>query len=155
RMLPMPPKEGEQRRLSWLERGSNAVYRPIERLYSAGLAFCLRRRWVVGIAIVVAFGMTVPVWKKVGGGFLPPDDEAQFEIYIQTPEDTTLEATTLFAERLARQTRELPEVESTLVSVADGDQRQPNVGHIYIHLTDPDKRSRSQAAVMEQVREDI
>jgi len=110
---------------------------------------------VVGIAIIAAFGMTLPMCKKVGGDFLPPNDEAQFEIYIQTPEDTTLEATTLFAERLARETRELPEVESTLVSVADGDQRQPNVGHIYIHLTDPDKRSRSQAAVMEQVREDI
>ncbi|HEX7842320.1 MAG TPA: efflux RND transporter permease subunit, partial [Kofleriaceae bacterium] len=52
RMLPLPAPAGEERRKSWLERGSNFVYRPIERLYSGVLAFCLRHRWVVLIAIV-------------------------------------------------------------------------------------------------------
>ncbi|HET7502241.1 MAG TPA: efflux RND transporter permease subunit, partial [Kofleriaceae bacterium] len=155
RMLPMPAAEGEERRKSWLERGSNAAYRPIERLYSAVLAFCLRHRWVVGIAIVASCGTTVPMCKKVGGDFLPPNDEAQFEIYLQTPEGTTLQATTLIAERLARKTRELPEVESTLVSVADSDQRQANIGHLYVHLTEPETRSRSQLLVMEAVREAV
>jgi hydrophobic/amphiphilic exporter-1 (mainly G- bacteria), HAE1 family len=152
RMLPLPAPAGEERRKSWLERGSNLVYQPIERLYSGVLAFCLRHRWVVGVAIVATFGLTIPMCKKVGGDFLPPNDEAQFEIYIQTPEGTTLEATTLIAERLARKTRELPEVESTLVSVADGDQRQANVGHIYIHLTPPETRLRSQLLVMSDAR---
>jgi len=155
RMLPMPAPIGEERRKSWLERGSNAIYRPIERLYSAVLAFCLRRRWVVGLALVATFGMTVPMCKQIGGDFLPPNDEAQFEIYLQAPEGTTLEATALIAERLARKARELPEVDSTLVSVADSDQRQANVGHIYVHLSDPENRTRNQAAVMEQVREQI
>jgi len=155
RMLPMPAPLGEERRKSWLERGSNAVYRPIERLYSAVLAFCLRRRWVVGVAIFATFAVTIPQCKKIGGDFLPPNDEAQFEIYVQATESTTLEATTLIAERLARKTRALPEVESTLVSVADSDQRQANVGHVYVHLTDPEKRSRSQALVMAQVRAEI
>jgi HAE1 family hydrophobic/amphiphilic exporter-1 len=155
RMLPLPAPIGEERRKSWLERGSNAIYRPIERLYSGILAFCLRRRWVVGLAIVVSFAVTLPMCKKIGGDFLPPNDEAQFEIYVQTPESTTLEATTLIAERFARQVRTLPEVESTLVSVADGDQRQANVGHVYVHLTDPEKRKRNQNDVMAQVRAEI
>jgi hydrophobic/amphiphilic exporter-1 (mainly G- bacteria), HAE1 family len=155
RLLPMPAAPGEQRRLSWLERGSNFMYRPIERLYVAVLAFCLRHRWVVGVAILATFAMTIPMCKKVGGDFLPPNDEAQFEIYFQAPEGTTLEATTLIAERLARRSRQIPEVESTLVTIADSDQRQSNVGHIYIHLTPPEVRSRGQAVVMEQVREQI
>jgi hydrophobe/amphiphile efflux-1 (HAE1) family protein len=155
RMLPMPAPVGEERRKSWLERGSNFMYRPIERVYSGVLAFCLRRRWVVGLAILGAFAVTPPMFKKVGGDFLPPNDEAQFEIYLQAPEGTTLEATALIAERLARKTRELREVDATLVSVADSDQRQSNVGHIYVHLTDPEKRTRSQALVMEQVRKEI
>ena len=59
------------------------------------LAFCLRHRWVVGVAIVGSCATTSRSCKKVGGDFLPPNDEAQFEIYVQTPEGTTLEATTL------------------------------------------------------------
>jgi hydrophobic/amphiphilic exporter-1 (mainly G- bacteria), HAE1 family len=155
RMLPLPAPLGQERRKSWLERGSNAVYRPIERLYSAVLAFCLRRRWVVFVVIAGSFAMCVPMVNQVGGDFLPPNDEAQFEIYVQTPEGTTLEATTLIAERIARKTRALPEVDSTLVSVADSDQRQPNVGHVYVRLTNPEARSRSQALVMAEVRASI
>jgi len=155
RMLPMPAPDGMERRKSWLERGSNLVYRPIERLYSAVLAFFLRKRWLVGITLLATFALIMPMAKKVGGDFLPPNDEAQFEIYIQTPEDATLEATTLVAERIARKARAFPEVESTLVSVADGDQRQANVGHIYVHLTEPETRARSQLLVMADVRKTV
>ncbi|MGN6106724.1 MAG: efflux RND transporter permease subunit, partial [Kofleriaceae bacterium] len=155
RWLPSPPPPGEERRKSWLERGSDMIYRPIERVYSGVVAFCLRRRWVVGLAIIGSCSTMVPLGKKVGGDFLPPNDEAQFEIYIQTPEGTTLESTTLIAERLARKTRAYAEVESTLVTVADSDQRQANVGRVYVKLSDPGMRSRAQNEVMEIVRKEV
>ena len=155
RMLPPPPPPGEHPRKSWLERGSDFVYRPIARFYSGVLAFCLRRRWVVGIAIFGSCASLAVTTKQVGGDFLPPNDEAQFEIYIQAPEGTTLESTTLIAERLARKTRQYPEVDSTLVTIADGDQRQSNVGRIYARMTDPETRMRSQADVMELVRKEV
>jgi HAE1 family hydrophobic/amphiphilic exporter-1 len=155
RMLPLPPPPGEERRRSWLERTSDFIYRPIERLYSGVLAFCLRHRWVVGIAIIGSCATTPMLAKKVGGDFLPPNDEAQFEIYLQTPEGTTLEATTLIGERIARATRVYPEIDSTLVSVADSDSRQSNVGRVYVHMTDPEKRTRSQAEMMAVVRKEV
>jgi len=155
RMLPPPPPPGETPRKSWLERGSDFVYRPIARFYSGVLAFCLRRRWVVGIAVFGSCASLAVTTKQVGGDFLPPNDEAQFEIYIQAPEGTTLEATSLIAERLARKTRLYPEVDSTLVTIADGDQRQSNVGRIYARMTEPESRTRSQAEVMELVREEV
>ncbi len=155
RMLAPPPLDGTERRKSWLERGSNAIYRPIERVYSGVLAFCLRHRWVVGLAIVGSCVTMVPMAKKVGGDFLPPNDEAQFEVYIQAPEGTTLESTTLMAERIARRIRAYPEVESTLVTIAGGDSRQSNVGNVYVHLTDPVTRKRNQAEVMEEVRKEV
>jgi len=155
RMLPVPPPEGEHRRRSIIERVSDFVYRPIERIYSGILAFCLRHRWIVLVAIIGSCGTTIPMCKKVGGDFLPPNDEAQFEIYVQAPEGTSLESTTLISERLARRTRNISEVDSTLVSVAYGDQRQPNIASIYVLMSDPVKRSRSQAEVMEQVRKEI
>ncbi|MBL9019280.1 MAG: efflux RND transporter permease subunit, partial [Myxococcales bacterium] len=155
RWLAPPPPPGTERRKSWLERGSDFIYRPIERVYSGILAFCLRHRWVVGLAIIGSCATMVPMAKKVGGDFLPPNDEAQFEVYIQAPEGTTLEATTLIGERIARKIRQLPEVDSTLVTIAGGDQRQSNVGNVYVLLSDPEKRSRDQNQVMEQVRKEI
>ncbi|MDQ3365058.1 MAG: efflux RND transporter permease subunit [Myxococcota bacterium] len=155
RWLPPPPPPGEERRKSWLERGSDFIYRPIARVYSGILAFCLRRRWVVGLAIVGSCATMVPLAKQVGGDFLPPNDEAQFEVYLQTPEGTTLQATTLIAERLARKIREYPEVTSTLVTIADSDQRQSNVGRIYVRLSDPRNRSKHQNDVMEIVRQEV
>ncbi len=155
RILPLPAPEGQERRRSWLEKISDGIYHPIARLYSGVLAFCLRHRWVVGVAIIVTFAITVPMCKKLGGDFIPANDEAQFEIYLQAPEGTSLDATTLIGERIARQVRDIPEVDSTLVTVAGGDQRQSNVGSIYVHMTDPGKRKRSQNDVMQQVRTKI
>jgi hydrophobic/amphiphilic exporter-1 (mainly G- bacteria), HAE1 family len=155
RMLPAPPPPGQERRRSWLERGSDFLYRPIARGYSGVLAFCLRRRWVVGLAILGSCASMVPLAQQVGGDFLPPNDEAQFEVYIQAVEGTTLEATTLIGERLARKIRAYPEVAHTLVTIADSDQRQANVGRIYVRLTDPRDRALHQNDVMELVRKEV
>jgi hydrophobic/amphiphilic exporter-1 (mainly G- bacteria), HAE1 family len=154
RLLPMPNLDGEIRK-SWLEKLVDHGYRPIERGYIRLLAWSLRHRWVV-VATCIGSCATVPmVAGKVGGGFLPANDEAQFEIYVRTPENTSLEATALFTERLARRTREIPEVESTLVTVADGDQRQANVAKVYVRLSPPDERVRSQDLVMDDVRKKV
>ena len=155
RMLQVPAAEGQVRHRSILERFSDGLYHPIARLYSGVLAFCLRHRWVVGVAIIAAFGTSFAMCKKLGGDFLPANDEAQFEVYLQAPEGTTLESTALIGERMAREIRAIPEVDSTLVTIAGGDQRQANVGNIYIRLTDPGMRVRTQNDVMQQVRDQI
>ncbi len=155
RMLPPPPADGSERRKSWLERGSDFLYAPIARGYTGLLAFFLRHRWVVGLMIIGSCMTMGPLAKKVGGDFLPPNDEAQFEVYIQAPEGTNLETTTMVAERLAREIRRYPEVDSTLVTIGDSDRRESNVGRIYVRLTDPQTRARSQDAVMESVRQEV
>jgi HAE1 family hydrophobic/amphiphilic exporter-1 len=154
RML-TPPAPGGHARKSWLERASDKVYQPLLRLFNGMLAFCLRRRWVVGLSIIGSCATLPMVSKHVGGDFLPPNDDAQFEIYIQTPEGTSLEATTLLGERLARRTRAIAEVDSTLVTIADSDKHEPNVGRVYVRLVDPEHRERSQDEVIQEVRERI
>ncbi|MEZ4400313.1 MAG: efflux RND transporter permease subunit [Kofleriaceae bacterium] len=158
RMLPMPPPKGEQRKKTILERIIDGGYLPIERLYTRALAFMLRKWWmklavvVVSIMAVMASG---PLGKKAGFGFLPTNDEAHFEIYVKTKEGSGLDATAVVAERLARATRRVPEVTHTLVTVADNDQKQANLASVYVRLTDPIARSRTQEQIMEQVRQDV
>lgn len=154
RLLPLPDLEGEPRK-TWLEKIVDFAYRPLERAYVAMLAWSLRHRWVIIVACIGSCATLPVVAPKVGGGFLPANDEAQFEIYVRTPENSTLEYTSVYTERLARLTRQIPEVKSTLVTIADGDQRQPNVGRVYVRLVDPHERVKHQDVVMDEVRRTV
>ena len=81
-------------------------YRPIERAYMAVLGFVIDRRWIVVLACARRRSVSiVPLVKAVPKGFLPKNDEAQFEIDVRTPEGTSLAATQLSAERIAREVR--------------------------------------------------
>jgi HAE1 family hydrophobic/amphiphilic exporter-1 len=152
RMLAPP---GPHQRRSWLERGIDRLYAPLERGYMRLLRFSLRRRWVVALAVVGSCATVPAIAPRVGFGFIPLNDEAQFEIFLRAPEGTNLDATTLLAERIARDSRKIPEVTHTVVTIADSDQKQVNVGKVYVRLTDPDQRSRSQEDVMEDVRKNV
>jgi len=152
RLLPLPPPPGEQRKRSVLKRIIDGGYKPIENLYTRMLGFSLRHRWIVVVLSIATCATTPTLGKKAGFGFLPENDEAHFEIFIRTKEGTSLDATTVLAERLARETRKIPEVIHTLVTVADNDQKIANVGSVYVRLTDPVERARTQAEVMDDVR---
>lgn len=155
RMLPLPAPRGSERKRSVLERAIDAAYKPLERGYARLLAASLRQRWVVVLLCIATCATTPTLGKKAGFGFLPENDEAHFEIYIRTKEGTSLDATTIVAERLARATRTIPEVTHTLVTVADNDQKIANLANVYVRLSDPIARGRSQNEIMDQVRKEV
>jgi HAE1 family hydrophobic/amphiphilic exporter-1 len=142
-------------RKSVLERIVDSFYLPIERAYMSLLGWVMRHRWVVVIAAVATLGATVPLMGVVKKGFLPDSDEAHFEINLRSAEGTTLEGTSLIAERIARDVRKIDGVEFTLTTLGDNAQRAPNMGNIYVKLTDPKVRKESQIVVMERVRREI
>ncbi|WP_437277962.1 efflux RND transporter permease subunit [Sorangium sp. So ce375] len=142
-------------RPSVLERAVDVFYRPIERAYMAALAWVMRRRWVIVVASAIALGSCVPIAKTLPGGFLPEDDQAQFEINMRAPEGTSLTSTRLIAERIAGDVRRLPGVTRTLLTVGEGDQQASNVAKIYVMLVDPEQRALGQLALMQRVREEI
>jgi hydrophobe/amphiphile efflux-1 (HAE1) family protein len=143
------------RRKSLLERIVDRFYLPVERAYMRVLGFVMHRRWIVVIASVAALVAIGPLGKAVKKGFLPDSDEAHFEINVRAPEGTTLEQTGLTAERIARDVRALPHVESTLVTIGDNAQRTPNLASIYVKLSDPRERRVTQNDLMERVRREV
>jgi len=46
-------------------------------------------------------------------------------------------------------------VSHTVVSIADSDQKQTNVGRVYVRLTDPATRQRTQEDIMQVVRKEV
>src|SRR4051812_6573629 len=155
RWLRLPPATGERKRKSILERLVDGFYLPVEKFYMKVLAFVMRHRWIVVVAAVGAIAAIGPLAKAVPKGFLPKNDEAQFEISVRTPEGTSLAATALSAERIAREVRGWPEVSTTLVTIGDNSQRTPNLASIFVRLLPPDARKASQDQLQARVRETI
>jgi hydrophobe/amphiphile efflux-1 (HAE1) family protein len=151
---PMAPEGGSSRK-PWLERLSDAFYLPMERVYERMLRWVMARRWVAVLAAFAVFGSCAPLMQAVPKGFLPKSDEAQFQISLRTPEGSSLEATHLVAERIARQVREQPEVLATLVTIGDNTDRTPSMANIFVQMVPPGEREASQEQVMERVRRDI
>jgi multidrug efflux pump subunit AcrB len=155
RWLKLDTRPAGERRKSILERLVDGFYLPIERFYMKVLAFVMRHRWIVVIAAVGAIAAIGPLAKAVPKGFLPKNDEAQFEINVRTPEGTSLAATALSAERIAREVRGWPEVSTTLVTIGDNSQKTPNLASIFVRLLPPDQRKASQDQLQARVRTQI
>ena len=83
------------------------------------------------------------------------NDEADFEINLRAPEGTSLPSTLLIAERVARETRRMPGVHHTLVTIGDGNDLTANKAGIYVQLVDPKDRSQSQQEIVDRVRREI
>src|SRR6185437_10277627 len=138
-----------------LERVVDAFYRPIERAYMATLRWVMKRRWVVLLACAAVMGSCIPIGKRLPGGFIPQDDQGQFEVNVRAPEGESLLATRLLTERIADDIRRIPGVHTTLLTIGDTPQQASNTAKIYVMLVDPRERAASQIQLMQRVREEI
>jgi hydrophobe/amphiphile efflux-1 (HAE1) family protein len=146
---------GEQHKKSQLERLVDLFYRPIERVYMKVLAFVVDHRWVVVLASFAALFSLKYLGPAVPKGFIPKNDEAQFEISVRTPEGTSLAATNLTAERIAREVREWPEVTATNVTIGDNATKTPNLASIFVRLVPPSQRKLTQDQLQDKTRREI
>lgn len=154
-MLSARALRNEHAEPSRLSRLVDVFYRPIERAYMALLGASLRHRWVIVVACALTMGSCMPIAKRIPAGFLPQDDQAQFEMSIRAPEGTSAEETGLIAERVAQDARALPGVAHTVVTVSGGDQATKNLASVYVSLVDPSKRKITQYQVMDRARKEI
>ena len=138
-----------------LRRIVDTFYRPIERLYMRLLGWSMRRRWVIVLLCCASLGACGPLLKRIPTGFVPVDDQAQFEVSLRAPEGTSASETALIAERVAQQVRALPGVLHSVTTVAGGDAKVQNLATIYVSLTDPRERSITQVQLMDMARKQV
>jgi HAE1 family hydrophobic/amphiphilic exporter-1 len=155
RWLAPPPAPGEVHEKGFLERLVDTFYRPIERVYVVALRWVMRHRWVVVVACCLTMGSCFPLAGAIPKGFQPANDTAEFEVNVRAPEGTSLQQTRLIAEGIAREVREMPYVEHTLLTIGNDAQQTQNRANIYVHLIDPTDRPISQAQMKDVVRQKI
>jgi HAE1 family hydrophobic/amphiphilic exporter-1 len=134
---------------------SRGIYRVIEQGYLVMLTFSLRHRWIVVVAMLGALFSVPVLMKTVRGAFLPEDDQSEFLVNVQTPEGTSLEATQVLVQRIAREVRGGNGVMYTLSTVGEGEQQDPTKGGVYVKLVNIAERSFDQLAIMDEVRKKI
>jgi HAE1 family hydrophobic/amphiphilic exporter-1 len=131
----------------------------LERVYTRLLAWCLAHRWVVVVLMLATLASIVPLAAATPSAFLPTEDESRLELVVRLPEGTSLAETTRFVQRIADRIDALPEVEQTVLSAgrASGDDsaRGANEASVYIGLTPASTRARSQAELVQVIREEV
>ena len=128
-------------------------FRPLDRGYTSLLEWALARRRVVSIIALLVLLSSAPLFSIVAKNFMPNDDQSELEIGLRAREGTSLQATELVARRIARAAQSsVPEVEFTLVTVADDNARTPNSATIYAKLKPMEQRRRDVFAVIEELR---
>ena len=123
--------------------------------YKAVIAWALDHRFaMIGLAVATfVAAIALPVTGLIGAGFVPETDESEFLISLETPPGSNLAYTRAKAEEVAHIARQQPEVRYAYIAVG-GQGDAVDEGTVFVKLTPKRERSRSQAAVLTEIRHD-
>ncbi|HEX7667992.1 MAG TPA: efflux RND transporter permease subunit [Polyangiaceae bacterium] len=124
-----------------------------DRAYGRLLRVALRRRALTVLVAFLALVSSFFLVTKVKTEFLPPEDRGQFNVNVELPTGTSLEATQTISDAVASDIRShAPGVLHTLATVGGGAQGQVNLAKIQVVLTGSKERTFTQQDLMAWVR---
>jgi len=130
----------------------------------AVMVFAVTHRWhwlvrlggvAAGLLISVVLFNLAPSVGKVGVGFFPIDDRAEFNIQIETPPGANLEYTRRKAEEAARIARGHPEVRYTYTTLGNATSEAVDEGNIYVRMVPKHDRDISAEDFASALREEV
>ncbi|MGQ0811495.1 MAG: efflux RND transporter permease subunit [Nitrospiraceae bacterium] len=143
---------------------SRARYEALDQGYEHSLRWALtHRRTLIG-GIVLLFFSSLLLLPLIGTEFLPVSDESQFRIVVRGPVGQRVEKTEQQVAEVERVLRDnIPSNELATIVSSTGVLQQgrsslfnPNTGPhtsvVSVYLVSPDKRTRSQVQIMNEVR---
>jgi HAE1 family hydrophobic/amphiphilic exporter-1 len=147
RLLAVQTQHGRVfRALEWL-------FRSLESAYLAALRFALNHRITVVLGAVTAFVGGLAITAFLGSEFVPAQDEDQFNIQLETPIGSAIEATDEVLAEIERRVRALPGVRETFTTVGAGMEGRVNVATMLTRLVPKAERRLSQQEIMQMARE--
>ncbi len=162
-----PELEAQRSLPSWLARfmdWSRVRYERLDARYLELLNWTMAHRRTLIVTVVLIFTGSLALVPMIGSEFIPVTDESQFRIIVRAPVGQRVEKTeqqVAEIERVLRETIPPEEMETVVSSVGVLQQGRsslfnPNTGPhtalVQVYLVPPDKRSRNQIQVMNEVR---
>jgi HAE1 family hydrophobic/amphiphilic exporter-1 len=120
--------------------------------YRRIVGWALSHRILTLVAAFAAFWGSMMLFPLIGGGFMPTVDNSEFAVTFESPEGSSLGYTRQRAEQIGAGLRAIPGVAYTYTTVGAGVTGTVTGGEIYVKLTPPDARERSQDEIMVQAR---
>lgn len=128
-------------------------FRHVSRPYLRLLSWSMSHRWVVVCVAVLVVLSTVPLFKMVGVGFLPTDDQGEFEVVVRMPAGSSLEGSEAVMKDLEAELRQLPGVRNILTTIGADARKQVDRGSIIVELAGVKERKQSQKELMLAARD--
>ncbi|MDH4305237.1 MAG: efflux RND transporter permease subunit [Nitrospira sp.] len=165
-----PEQETLRAMPGWLARfmeWSRQRYDSLDRSYEDSLAWVLGHRRLFIVTVLLLFLGSLTLIPRIGTEFLPVSDESQFRIVLRAPVGQRVEKTEQQVseiERILRTVIPANELETIVSSTGILSQGRaslfnPNTGphtsSIQVYLASPEKRTRSQIDIMNEVRPKI
>jgi len=134
--------------------GNGGSYRRLEAAYERLLAWSLHRRWIIVLLCVAIFVSGWYLLTRSRLEFVVDDDMSEFEVVAEAPPGSSLERTGELIQQMEAEIRTVPEVITLFVTAGVRGPYQSSVSDIsiYVGLTHLTERTRSQQALMQDVR---
>ena len=137
------------------------IFNFVREEYVRLITWSLRHRGIVFILAVIIFVGSIMLIPFVGTEFIPSSDQGQFNINITLPTGTNLETTREVVSEVEKIVFEIPEIKSMLTTAGEGSggmgfsTEGGNSGTIMVNLVEQNKRDRSMAQIINELRQKI
>ncbi|WP_332701642.1 efflux RND transporter permease subunit [Devosia sp.] len=128
-------------------------FEKLAHFYRGVLGWSLRHRIITMLVALMSFGSSFLLFPMVGVEFMPPADNSQIQIDLETPAGSSTEYTAVKAHQVEALLAAMPEVESTYTSVNAGTASGENRASIAVALVDPGERTSSSLEMTVPIRD--
>ena len=140
-----------------LYKWSEGFFVGMTNMYSKGLNWFFRIRWVAIIIMIISFWMMYQLGKSLPSELAPMEDKSRLSVNATAPEGTSFEFMNDFLTKVIKDVEQIPEKESILSVTAPGfgASQASNTGFVRISLVEPDQRTKSQMEIADELSKTI
>jgi HAE1 family hydrophobic/amphiphilic exporter-1 len=126
----------------------------LESIYKKTLGFTLRKPLVIIFISILIFVFSLGLATKIKSTFIPNADNGEFQVSLEMPPGTSLDAMEDVTKKVEAVLRTHPEID-TIATTIGNPQGESNVTNIYLHLVNYKKRSILTNQLKGIVREEL
>jgi multidrug efflux pump len=125
-------------RPNWFARKTEPFFVGLNNIYSKGLNFFLKNRWITWPIIAATLVTIVVLWLKIPAEMAPLEDRSQVTINIRGPEGSTFEFYRDYADKISA-------ITDSVASERESNTTMVNRGSAFVRLVLPDIKNRQRS----------
>lgn len=142
----------EKTKEGFFERILNNFFHKIADLYRVVLKYCLKLRWIVVLASIGIFVISLQYFPKLRKEFIPAQDQSMFLMRVQAPIGASLEYTSNALKNIETYLKSRNDVARVYAAIGGFGGGEVNTAMVFISLKPIKERVLKQSQIMEETR---